>query len=1152
MALKFYFGGSGAGKSTKVYQDVIDWSLREPDRRFFIIVPDQFTMQTQKDLVCMHPDRGIMNIDVLSFGRLTHRILEEVGGEDIPVLDDTGKNLVLRKVAAEKRDSLPVIGAHLNRTGYIHEVKSVISEFMQYGISPEQVGEMAKQSAKRGMLAGKLRDLQILYEAFLNYIREKFITSEESLELLCRSLSSSKLIRDSVVVFDGFTGFTPVQNRVVQELMVLCKQVCVTIIIDPTEEPYETDEEQKLFHLSKKTVQSLCKLQEQAGVGREPDVFLPSSPVYRYRDNPCLNYLEQNLFRYGKKPYAKAPEAISLYKLENPEKEVRFVCREIRRLVRSEGLQYRDIAVVTGDLACYADLLQDEFSQYNIPCFIDRTTGILLNPFVEFIRSALQVILKQYSYESVFHYLRSGMAELKFSEGIFTMEDIDEFENYVRAAGIRGRRQYENLFTRHTERTGGDGEMMERLNQIREAFVAPFEILHRPAVTMAERVDALYDFIVQAGIQEKLLQYEKQFEEAGNPAKAKEYGQIYRLVMQLLEQMTGLLGTEEVSWTEFYEILDAGLSEIQVGAIPQNVDRVVLGDIERTRLTEIKVLFFIGLNDGIIPKSGGAGGMISDLDREFLHEANWELSPTPRQKMYTQRLYLYMNLTKPVSALYLTYAGVGSDGKSRRPAYLVQTLKKMYPALVTKLPRQAEEAESIQSRLDAFRMVTPMLRDYAAGYYDKDETMRARLKGLLHLLKEEPSDAARLDVLMESAFYSYRNTPLTRAAAQALYGVILANSVSRLERFAECEYRHFLEYGLKLKEREEFELTSRDMGTLYHEILSRFSDQLSARGLTWFTFTKEQGEELLEEVIHAYTAEFEKSILYSSARSEYAIHTLKRLMARSIDTLQYQLKKGMFEPRGFEISFQTLEDLASVNFTLPGEQRVRLSGRIDRLDVCEDEDHIYVKVIDYKSGKKDFDLVSVYHGLTLQLVLYLNVAMEREKKAHPDKEIVPAGLFYYRMDNPLVETDGSMAEEEIEQAVRKELKMAGAASDDPAVIRLLDQTLESGGRSDTVPVQMKADGSVSALSRVYSKENLRVVSDYVNHKIQSLSTGILSGGIEKNPYEYKEQKACDYCQYKEVCTFDEGMEGYHFRQIEKEDEAQLLKKMEEDTGGSNR
>lgn len=1145
MGLKFYFGGSGAGKSARVYRDVIEWSLREPKRRFFVIVPDQFTMQTQKDLVSRHPDRGIMNIDVLSFGRLTHRILEEVGGEDIPVLDDTGKNLILRKVASGLKDRMKVLGRGLNRPGYIHEIKSVICELMQYGIGVEEVGRMAETAKGRGLLCAKLTDIGLLYEAFLNYIHERFITTEESLDLLCRALPRSALIRDSVVVFDGFTGFTPLQNRVLQELMTLCKQVWVTILIDTAEDPFKIDGEQKLFHLSKKTTISLCKLQEEAGAGREEDVYLSGAPVKRHEGNAFFDCLERGLFRTGNRASREAQEAqdvCRIYKLDDPRREAEFVCRRILKLVRTRGYAYRDIAVVTGDLSEYADLLAAEFREHGIPFFIDQTNGIVLNPFVEGIRSALQVPLRGFSYEAVFHYLRSGVTPIP-------AEDVDLLENYVRAAGIRGRKQYESIFTRHTKETGGDGEKLARINGIRERVYQSLVPLLAPARTMAERVRQLYAFTVQAGIEQRLAGYERRFTEEGAPAKAKEYAQIYRLVMELLEQMDALLGDEEIGAQEFYEILDAGLSEIRVGAIPQNVDRVVCGDMERTRFQEMKALFFIGVNDGIIPKSGGSGGMISDMDREFLSSADWELSPTPRQKMYIQRLYLYMNLTKPTEQLTLTYAAMGGDGKSRRRAYLIDTLTKMFPSLTVETRRRGEELEEAESVQDALHAFVPMLRSYAAGLYERDGESLGRLKRLYHMLSGDGSVRERTRQLTEQAFYKYRDTRLPRALAEALYGSMLSNSVSRMERFAECEYHHFLEYGLRLAEREEFEVTGRDLGTLYHEILSLFSEELTKRGLDWFGFTREQGRELLGEVMDAYTAQFAGSILYSSARYEYLIHTLRGVMERSVETLQYQLKKGVFRPKGFEISFQTLEDLDSVSVALSDTEKMKLRGRIDRIDTYEDAEHVYVKVIDYKSGDKDFDLVTVYYGLTLQLVLYMNVALEKEQKEHREKQAVPAGLFYYHLDNPYVEQDGTMDEEAVDREIRKALRMKGIVNADAGVIGMMDGEIASGGRSDTIPAQIRVDGTVSGTSHAYDKGTLQTISSYVNLKIREISEGILQGRIAKNPYEYKDKDACGYCRYREVCGFDEGLPGYEKRRLGNPEDAWVLERMRAQESG---
>lgn len=450
----------------------------------------------------------------------------------------------------------------------------------------------------------KLRDLKTLYRGFQDYIRDHFITTEETLDVLRRSLVKSKILPDSVVVFDGFTGFTPIQNRLIQELMRVCEETIVAVTIGEEEDPYQMDGEQKLFHLSKKTVADLVKLAAEAEVTRGEDVFVKGGPN-RFTEAPALCYLEQNLFRYQYEPYTEKQCEIRMFEALSPREEVHQTALYIRKLIREEGLTYRDIAVVIGDLEGYASYVETEFGQLEIPCFLDRTRGIVLNPMIEYIKSVLQLYIRDFSYDTVFHFLRSGMADI-------SREEIDELENYVIRTGARGYRTYSRLFTRKTEEMQqGSGqedteraeETMERLNRIRQQFADTVEILHMaPRAKAGEYVDHLYDFLEQNQVQQKLLNYQQRFEQEGDLAKAREYAQIYRLVMDLLDQIYELLGEEEISLQEFADILEAGFGEITVGTIPQNVDRIVVGDMERTRLKQVKVLFFLGVNDGNIPK----------------------------------------------------------------------------------------------------------------------------------------------------------------------------------------------------------------------------------------------------------------------------------------------------------------------------------------------------------------------------------------------------------------------------------------------------------------------------------------------------------------------------------------------------------------------
>ena len=1137
MSLRFIFGPSGAGKSRQLYDEMIRHAKENPDKNFLLIVPDQFTMQTQKDIVLLSDKGGILNIDVLSFGRLNHRIMEEVGREDIPVLDDTGKSLVLQKVAAEMKEELPVLGSFLHKQGYIHEVKSAISEFMQYGISTEDVEKLIVYSEKRGALVQKLKDLKKLYEGFQEYIQGNFITTEETLDVLCRSLHKSRILQESVVAFDGFTGFTPIQNKVIQELMQVCGEVIVTAVMGEGENPYCLDGEQKLFHLSKKTVADLSRLAQEAGVPRVQDIFvIPAPGRNRFDMRPALAHLERNLFRYSVQPFQEEQSEIVIFETTTPRDEVHQTGLKIRDMIREEGLAYRDIAVITGDLEGYAPYVETEFAQMEIPCFIDRTRGIVLNPMVEYIKSALELYLKDFSYEAVFHYLRSGLADMK-------PEEVDILENYVIQTGIRGIRSYSRIFTHKTEEMGDDEGALEQLNDLRERLMNQIGILQMQSrEPVGTYVNKLYDFLVQNQVQNKLAAYEAEFQADGQLSRAREYAQIYRLIMELLEQIYELLGEEVISLQEFADILEAGFGEIEVGTIPQNVDRVVVGDMERTRLKQVKVLFFLGVNDGNIPKNASKGGIISDMDREFLRESDLELAPSPRQQMFIQRLYLYMNMTKPSHKLFLAYSKINNAGKSIRPAYLIDTVKSIFPGIRTEYPELRSALEQIVTPREGAGYLAEGLREYVTGVLPPEKE-----REVLTIYRAFGAEelAGERDFLTDAAFRRYRDSGLSTVVASALYGKYLENSVSRLETYAACAYRHFLQYGLTLREREEFSFENVDMGNVYHAVLEQFAGKLADKGYTWFDFPAVFAESTVKDTLEAYAATYGDTVLYSSARNEYAITRMSRILTRTVLTIQTQLKKGSFKPDEYEISFRFTEDLDSVNILLSEQEKMRLQGRIDRIDVAEDEEHVYVKVVDYKSGNKHFDLAALYYGLQLQLVVYMNAAMELEAKKHPDKEVVPAALLYYHIEDPTVETPAELTEEEIREQITRQLRMNGVVSSEPGIAERLDG--EMGDKSDVIPVERKKDGSFSARSSVLSREDLQTVSDYVSKKMVGIGREILDGNISLNPYEMGNEEACTWCAYKKVCGFEPSMPGCEKRKLADMDSADVLQQMREET-----
>ncbi len=1140
MSIQFIFGSSGAGKSTELHRLITEQSQKNPDRNYFVIVPDQFTMQTQMDLVKASPNQGIMNVDVLSFARLSHRILEETGAENKAVLDDTGKNLILMKLAQDDSKDLEILGDKIHKLGYIHEVKSTISEFMQYGLRPDDIETMINYADGHGLLKYKLRDMQIIYRHFREYIEDKYVTTEETLDMLCTELYKSQLIPGSVIAFDGFTGFTPIQYRVLCALSLIAEKIYISMTLPNSENPNVIKGEQELFYLTKKTVSDVYKLADEAGC-RVDDPIICTVKLPRFSDFPELAHLEKAIFRYPVCTYkGENTNRLRMGEFQTIGDEIRSTCIEIKKLI-GQGYYYRDIAVVSGNLAGYADLLEDTFARFDIPMYMDRTRGILFNPFTEYIRSALLIVMDNFSRESMFHYLRTGMTGLQ-------IEEIDRLENYVRRYNIKGKKAWTNLFVIREKTPNGkkcsdevikeyEKNSLEDYNRMRTQIITSLEPLMRPGRTASDYVKNLYEFIVQNSLQNKLYEYEKLFNEKDEPAKAREYAQIYGRVIALLEQIYSLLGDEKMKFKEFAEVLDAGLSEITVGTIPLSVDRVIVGDIKRTRLKPVKALFFLGVNDGNIPTNAGKGGIISDIDREFLTGSGVDIAPSPRQQMYIQKMYLYMNMTKPSDRLYISYAKTDTSFAGLSPAYLIETVKKIFPKMVVERPADVPIEDKLTCKEDGLLLLADYLRDYALGRMDDEE--KDRFFALYELYSNDEKYRKVVSDMVCEALPTNNHRKLSDLISKALYGTVLRGSVSKLEKFVDCAYAYFIQYGLDLKERQEFEFERSDMGQVFHDVLEGFSHQLSERGLTWTDFSDNRADEILNDVITTVTAGMDNAVLYSSERNKAIVTRMTQILKRSVTTIRNQLQKGVMQPVEVEKSFSVVKNLGDIG-------KLRMSGRIDRLDRYETDDKVYVRIVDYKSSEHKMNLAEVYYGKQLQLVVYMNEALRMEKNNHPNKDVIPAALLYYHVNNPVIEAGFTDTNEEIEAKILKDLRMTGLVNDDNEIIRLMDEEFES--ESGVMKVKKTKDGVNSANSDGISEPDMTMVSQYVDRKIESLGRDILSGNIDRTPKAYKDKSPCTYCNYKHVCGIDPSKYGTGEVQFPELTKEEALAKMMQEIG----
>ena len=856
MSLQFIFGPSGSGKSYELYQSVIKESMEHPKQKFLVLVPEQFTMQTQKDLVAMHPRHGIMNIDVLSFGRLAYRVFEETGGGNLPVLDDEGKNLVLRKIAGDYEDQLSVLRGNMKKLGYISEVKSVISEFTQYDIGEEEIDQVMEAAGENSRLYFKLQDLKILYRGFREYLESRYITKEELLDVLSREVERSEMLKNSTVVLDGFTGFTPVQNRLLLELLKHCQKLCVTVTMDEREDPFTYRHPYQLFALSKHMVTGLTELARQAKTEILTPVYLYGQPVRRFLDNPSLAFLERNLFRYRKNAGEAEnicpgeDQAVGIHVARNPRAEAMAVGGQIRSLVRKEGYRYREIGVIVSDMSAYGDYLKQAFEVYEIPVFMDQKKSILLNPFVEYIRSLLSMAEQNFTAESVFRFLRTNLSG-------FTMEETDALENYVIGLGIKGYKRWQERWIRRLKDT--TEEDLEVFNHCRVRLVEKVDgllyVLKQRKKTVRDITMALYEFLVQEELQKKLKVQEEVFQEKGEQALAREYAQIYRIVIELFDKFVELLGEEPVSLKEYEKLLDAGLEEAKVGVIPPSPDQVVAGDMERTRLKDIKALFFVGANDVYLPGNLLRTGLLSERDRDRFSREKLSLSPGGKEKAYEQKFYLYMNLTKPSKRLEIFYSRVSSDGKSLRPSYLIQEIRRLYPDLVL----QDEEAKGFGEREWTEGLG---LEAWIHGLGSLGRGVDSAWMELHRKSRVDPVWKEKTDRLLDAGFYQRPSDPLTEQTARRLYGEKFEDSITRIERFSSCAFAHFLTYGLRLKERQEYDFQAVDLGNICHGALERFSEKLEKEEKDWTTLSENDRKAYIDESVEEAVTDYGNSVLY--------------------------------------------------------------------------------------------------------------------------------------------------------------------------------------------------------------------------------------------------------------------------------------------------
>ena len=1070
-------GPAGSGKTEKAYELLLEGAAKNRDKTYILVIPEQSSISAQKDIIDKSPNNGILNIDILSFNRLAHRIFEAAGGEACELIDDSGKNLIIRHIADDIIGELSVIKNDLKKGGYVAELRSVISEFMQYGIGAEDIPAIADKAAGLSpYLSRKLKDVALIYGKFREYMGNAFMTREELLVKASAETRNAPFLKKSVLVFDSFTGFTPVQYMFIQSLLTKCEDIYVCLTRDSRDRG-------SLFALGDASLERLESIAEHHG-GLD---IIRLSGDRRHKETSAINVAGSHIFDLERPAVKAADASVSFSTAEDPYDEVRSALSRIADLVRDEGYHYRDCGILMGDTAVYADIVRSEAKRYRIPVYVDQTRHISLNPFTELIRAVIAVVREDYSYPSVFHLLRTGLTDIP-------SEDIDIAENYILAAGIRGGSAYSKPF-KAVFRGAPDEErqaaerVRERLNELMKPVRETAS--DRNNIIVGDMIKSVRELCSGLGVEEKLSDFVGYFRENGEPEREIEYSQIYDILNSQFDNMDSLIGDQRVSVQEFSELYEDALSEIRVGVIPPKADVVMAGDLTRSRFSHLKALFFIGMAEGAIPASGNKGGLISDNDRRLLKSLGVEVAPSAAENAEKERFYFYMNLMKPEELVSLSYPVNSLDGAANRESWFMKETRRCLgvPECVRSCPDYGR-----------FYSEDDLMASFAESMEPDPEAAARSLKAL-DQLKEKEEDVRRITSVLEKR--EDEGQSLTEEAGSILFGGSFIESPTELERFAACPYGHFLGYGLRLHEREGFELDMREMGTLLHKILELFSRRLAGEALSFSSIGDEKTKALLEGAVRDAAADGRAAYLISSGkRYAHALERIKRYAERSINTLRYQSRQGSFDSIYFEKKFS----------------HAGLKGTIDRCDEAVTPSGIFVDVIDYKSGNKSFDPDRIYYGLDIQLPLYMDAALKLRSEVSDGRPVRPAGLFYYHVDDPVIEGRRGSTEEEINESIYKELRLRGVANADMEAVKAFDSGIEArGGKSIVIPAGFKRDGMPEASAKLYTEDELKGLMGHTMNLTEELRGRITGGDVSRSPYSLGDRNGCDYCAFKEIC-----------------------------------
>ena len=971
-------------------------------------------------------------------------------------------------------------------------------------------------------LKTKLEDIRLIYQNYEEQISQNYIEETDLLDFLAKNIESLSWIKNSIIYIDEFSGYTAQEYEVIKQFIKYAKQVNITICIDNLE--METNPDIDVFYSNKQTLKKLVRIIDENHFKLKEPVNLEKQ--YRLK-NEELQVLSQNLVSTKSTKYAKDVENIHLFLAKNRYSEIENVAKTICKMVREKNLRYKDMAIITKNIDMYSSLVRSIFAKYDIPVFIDEKRDLNQNIIVQYVLSIFEIFTNNYTSEAMFNYIKLGFLDIEDDE-------IFRLENYCTKWGIK-RNKWKEDFKYEMEDESKKQEI-ERLNEIRKQIIEPLVILkknidkEKTAINITKQI---YTFLQEQNIEEKISKKVKWLEENGLIDLANEYVESYNIILEVLDEIVLVFQEDKMTIDIYSKILKIGLKNSELGKIPATQDQVTLGDVDRTRSHKVDIVFVIGLNDGVFPSVNKDEGFLNDADREKLKNDGMELANGTLENLYEENFNIYKVLTTAEQEMYLSYASSDGEGKALRPSILIHKIKKIFPKL-------EEQSDVINKKYEiACQNIT--YEELLEKLYQlkNKEDIEKLWYAVYDWYKQNPNWNTRLEQDMEGL--SYTNVPkkLKKANMDKLYGNTLHTSVSRLEQYRRCPFSYYLQYGLKVKPKEELKIQSFNTGSFMHETIDEFFKYVHENNLNLAELEEIDIQKIVSKIIDEDLELSKNYIFKATVKYKILVRRLKKIVSKALKYIIQTLIYSDFTIKGTEVEFDKKGEYKPILLELEDGKRIEITGKIDRIDIAKEEDGNYLRIIDYKSSSKNIDLNEVYAGLQIQLLTYADAVCKEE-------DLIPAGIFYFSLLEQMIKADKKISDEEIEELIRKNFKMKGLIVADVKVIKMNDNSLTTG-TSKMVPAAISKSGEViEKWTNGVKQEEFSILQKYIYQTIKEIGREIFDGNIDLKPY-YKEGKTpCEYCEYKSICTFDPRRKENTYQYINKLSKDDIIRKMEKE------